>query len=193
MHSPRLLLLLAALLLSLTALACSGDDDHSIPLSPEIAAIEAFANRMESNGNLRPPVPHYLPAGVDPEPREQSDLTADHIVVDFQPALPPGAPGGAETPFVTIVANLEPDGVQPCASGPPPTPWGAECLTIKGEPSLLEVTPSPSQVQAFVATRLGDLSVFVIVQWPATSDNDIVAGGQARAEALLVTESLSID
>lgn len=191
MHSPKLLALLSIALLCLIALACGGDDDT--PASPEVAAIEAFADRMESNGNLRPPVPHYLPAGVDPVPREQSDVTASHIVVDFQPALPPGVPGGAETPFVTIVANLEPDGVQPCASGPPPTPWGVQCLTIEGEPSLLEVTPSPGQVQAFVATRLDDLSVFVIVQWPATSENDVAAGGQARAEALLVTEGLSID
>lgn len=187
------LLLIAALLLCALALACGGDDD-STSVSPQIAAREHYADQMVDRGFLRPPVPHYMPSGVSAIGGVlEGDATAEHIVISYPPLVPPGTTTDPGAPYLTLVANLEPDGVQSCTPGVGPAPYAIQCLDVNGEPSMLQVTPTTSTAVAFLATRLGDLSVFVSVDWPAASATDVAAAEQAKTEVVLVAQGLAVE
>jgi hypothetical protein len=187
----RVLLLLLALIAF--AVACGGGDDDNEAVSPQVAARERFADDQAALGFLRPPVPHYIPPAVSQNGNVLNDATATHILVSYPPIGATGAPTDATAPFLTIVANLEPNGVQPCTASAGPAPYAVQCIDVLGEPSLLQVTPEAATANAFLATRIGDLSVFVTLDWPATSDHDVPAAEQAKAQVLQVAQELVTD
>lgn len=186
----RPLLLLFALLCVLTA-ACGGDDDAPAD-SPELAERKRHADSIEDSGFLRPPVPASIPEGIRQTGVEINDATAEHIVVSYPPTAPAGTTVAPDAPYLTIVANLDPDGTQPCENAGSP-PYNSECIDLNGEPSALQVTGTPTTVIVFVGTRIGDLSVFVTLDWPAVAQVDVPAAEEARAQALLVAESLLVE
>jgi hypothetical protein len=185
----RAVLLILALLGALT-FACGGDDDAA--QDPDLAARQAHADSIEDDGFLRPPVPRTLPPGLRATGIDLGDATADHIVVSYPPVAPPGTTEPPDAPYLTIVANLDPDGTQPCEDTGSP-PYNSECIEVNGEPSALQVTGTPTTVIVFVGTHIGDLSVFVTLDWPASAQVDIPAAEEARAQALSVAENLLVE